>query len=131
MIHMYQYILSVLLFAENIWENHVLKFLPIYKQHIFNAKTLCIVHLSSSSCAMSVADIIDHGLPILSVASTDELIVRGFFPSYLVIQTVYFLHCLPLLLVPHIFPNNMYFSNPSALFIGSNNCSCLFLVVFE
>ena len=36
---------------------------------------------SSSSCARSVADIGDHGLPILSVVSYhDELIVARFFP---------------------------------------------------
>ena len=44
---------------------------------------------SSTSCARSVADIGDHGLPILSVVSSpDELIVGIFFPSYEVIQTV-------------------------------------------
>ena len=44
---------------------------------------------SSSSCARSVADIGDHGLPILSVISYhDELIVARFIPCYKVIQTV-------------------------------------------
>ena len=44
---------------------------------------------SSSSCARTVADIGDHGLPILSVVSSpDELIAGRFFPCYEVIQTV-------------------------------------------
>ena len=43
----------------------------------------------SSSCARSVADIGDHGLPILSVVSSpDELIVGRFCSCYKVIQTV-------------------------------------------
>ena len=38
---------------------------------------------SSSSCARSVADIGDHGLPILSVVSSpDELFVGRFFSCY-------------------------------------------------
>ena len=44
---------------------------------------------SSSSCARTVADIGDHGLPILYVVSSlGELIAGRFFPSYEVIQTV-------------------------------------------
>ena len=43
---------------------------------------------TSSSCARSVADIGEHGLPILSVISSTELIVGGFFSLYTVIQTV-------------------------------------------
>ena len=44
---------------------------------------------SSSSCARTVADIGDHGLPILYVVSSlDDLIAGRFFPSYEVIQTV-------------------------------------------
>ena len=40
-----------------------------------------IISSSSSSCATSVADIGDHGLPTLSVVSSpDELIVGRFFP---------------------------------------------------
>ena len=70
---------------------------------------------SSSSCAMTVADIGDHGLPILSVVSSpDEPIVGRVFPCYEVIQTVYFVRCLPLLLVPQISPLKICFSIPSA-----------------
>ena len=44
---------------------------------------------SLSSCARTVADIGDHGLPILSVVSSpDELIAGRFFPCDEVIQTV-------------------------------------------
>ena len=49
----------------------------------------CTSSSSSSSCARTVADIGDHGLPILSVVSSpDELIAGRFFPCYEVIQTV-------------------------------------------
>ena len=44
---------------------------------------------SSPSCARSVADICDHGLPTLSVVSSpDELIVGRFFSCYVILQTV-------------------------------------------
>ena len=87
---------------------------------------------SSSSCARSVADISDHGLPTLSVVSyPDELIVGGFFSCYEIIQTVCVFCCLPLLLVPQIFPLNICFSSPSALFICPKKCSCLFLMVLR
>ena len=44
---------------------------------------------------------------------------------------MYFVRCLPLLLVPQIFPLNICFSSPSALFISPINCSCLFLIVLS
>ena len=40
--------------------------------------------------------------------------------------SVYFVRCLPLLLVPQIFQLNICFSSPSTLFICQKNCSCLF-----
>ena len=44
---------------------------------------------SSSSCARSVEDIGDHGLPTLSVISSpDELVVWRFFSCYEIIHTV-------------------------------------------
>ena len=45
--------------------------------------------------------------------------------------SVYFVRCLPLLLLPKIYPLNIYFSIPSSLFICPKNCSCLFLVVLS
>ena len=42
--------------------------------------------------------------------------------------TVYFVRCLPLLLIPQIFPLNICFFSPSALFL---NCRCLFLMVLS
>ena len=55
-----------------------------------------LISSSSSSCANYVADIGDHGLPILSVVSSpDELIVGRFFSSYEIIQTVCVLCALP------------------------------------
>ena len=75
------------------------------------------------TCARSVADIGDHGLPILSVVSSlDELIVGRFFSGYKVIQTVYFLRCLPL---------NICFSIPPGLFKCPKSCFCLFLMVLS
>ena len=59
----------------------------------FNSGTLNVRGfrvLPSSLCARSVADIGDHGLPILSVVtSPDELIIERFFYRYEVIQTIY------------------------------------------
>ena len=85
---------------------------------------------SSSSGIRSVADIDDHGgLPILSVVSSlEELTVGIIFSYYKVIQTlsVCFERQLPLILVPHIFPLNICFSSPSALFIGPENCIVFF-----
>ena len=40
--------------------------------------------------------------------------------------SVYFGQCIPLLLVPQIYPPNICFSNPSALFICPKTCSCHF-----
>ena len=70
--------------------------------------------------ARSVADIGDHGLPILSVVSSlDELIFRRFFLVMKLLRlSVYLVRCLPLLLVPQIFPLNICFSSSSALFIS-------------
>ena len=57
--------------------------------------------------------------------------VGRFFSRYKVIQTVYFVRCLPLLLVPQICPLNICFSLPSALFRCPKKCSCLFLMVLR
>ena len=59
---------------------------------------------SSSSCARSVADIGDHGLPILSVISYhDELIVGRFLVTKLFRLSVHFVRCLPLFPLYSIF----------------------------
>ena len=101
--------------------------LETIERYIFNIRSSS----SSTSCARSVADIGDHGLPTLSVVSShDELIVGRFFSCYEIIQTVC-VFCLPLLLVPHIFPLNICFSSPLHLFICPKNCSCLFLMVLS
>ena len=44
---------------------------------------------------------------------------------------MYFVHRLPLLLVPQIFPLNICYSSPSALFICPKNCGCPFLMVLS
>ena len=84
---------------------------------------------SSSSCARSVADIGDHGLPILSVVSYhDELIVARFFPCYEVIQTV----CVFCALSSSASsPLNICFFSPSALFIRPKIEVVFFLIVLS
>ena len=46
-------------------------------------------------------------------------------------MSVYFLCCLPLLLVPQIFSLNVCLSSPSALFICPQTCSCLFRMILS
>ena len=88
---------------------------------------------STSSCARTVTDIGDHGLPTLSVVSSpDELIVGRFFPCYEIIQTV----CIFCALSSSAFgttnlSTQNFFSSPSALFICPKKCSCLFLMVLN
>ena len=95
--------------------------------------TVRLVQSSSSSCARPVADIGDHVLPILSVVSSlDGLIVGRFFSCYKVIQTVcVFCALSSFAFGTQIFPLNICFSCPSALFICPKNCSCLFLMVLS
>ena len=83
---------------------------------------------SSSSCARSVADIGDHGLPILSVISYDELIVARLFPCYKIIQTV----CVFCALSSSASsPLNICLSSPSALFICPKIENVFFLIVLS
>ena len=83
--------------------------------------------LSSSSCARSVVDIGNHGLPSLSVVSSpDELVDGRFFSCCEIIQTVCIL-CVVVLYFCYIFPLDICFSSPSALFICPKNCN-LFLM---
>ena len=85
--------------------------------------------LFSSSCARSVADIGDHGLPILSVVSYhDELIVARFIPCYKVIQTVCAFCALS---SSASSPFNICFSSPSAQFIYPKIEVVLFLIVLS
>ena len=63
-----------------------------------------------------------HQFPLMS-----SLLVH----SFLIIQTVYFVRYLPLLLVSQIFPLNICFSSPSALFICPKNYTCPFLMVLS
>ena len=63
-----------------------------------------------------------------SVLLMSSLSGDSFLVTYLFRLSVYFDRCLPLLLVPQIFPLNICFSSPSALFICPQNCSCLFLM---
>ena len=64
-----------------------------------------------------------------SVLLMSSLLGDSFLVTKLFRLPVYFMHCLPLLLVPQIFPLHIYFSSPSALFISQKNFSCLFLMV--
>ena len=67
-----------------------------------------------------------HSLLLMS-----SLLGNSFLVTKLFILSVYFVCCLSLLLVPQIFPLNICFSSPSALFIYQKNCSCLFLMVLS
>ena len=60
-----------------------------------------------------------------------SLLGDSFLVTKLFRLSVYFVPCLPLLLVPQIFPLNICFISPSALFICQKNCSCLFLIVLS
>ena len=66
-----------------------------------------------------------------SVLLMSSLLRDSFLVTKLFRLSVYFVHCLPLLLVPQIFPLNICFSSPSALFICPKNCSYLFLMVLS
>ena len=68
---------------------------------------------------------------LLSVLLMSSLLGDSFLVTKLFRLPVYFVHCLPLLLVPQIFPLNIYFSIPSALFICPKICSCLSLMVLS
>ena len=84
---------------------------------------------SSSSCARSVADIGDHGLPILSVISYhDELIVARFIPCYKVIQTVCAFCALSSSVSSLL---NICLSSSSAQFIYPKTEVVLFLIVLS
>ena len=64
-----------------------------------------------------------------SVLLMSSLLGDSFLVTKLFKLSVYFVHCLPLLLVQTFPLNIIYFSSPSALFIFPKNCSCLFLMV--
>ena len=68
-----------------------------------------------------------------SVIMMSSLLGDSFLVLKLFRLSVYFVRCLPLLLIPQIFPLNInfVFSSPSALFICPQNCSCLFLMVLS
>ena len=66
-----------------------------------------------------------------SVLLMSSLLGKSFLVKMIFRLSLYFLRCLPLLLVPQIFPLNICFSIPSALFICPKNCSCLFLMVLS
>ena len=101
--------------------------------HTLMKLMLKIYITSSSSCARSLADIGDHGLPIplSSVLLISSLLGDYFLVTKLLSIFVYFVRFLPLLLVPQISPLKICFSSPSALFICPKNCSCLFLMVLS
>ena len=62
-------------------------------------------------------------VPLMSSLLRDFFLVTKLFRL-----SVYFVRCLPMLLVPKIFPLNICFSSPSALLICPKNCNCLFLM---
>ena len=66
-----------------------------------------------------------------SVLLMSSLLGDSFLVTKLFILSVYFVRCLPLLLVPQFFPPNICFSSPSALFICTQKFSCLSLMVLS
>ena len=66
-----------------------------------------------------------------SVLLISSLLGDSFLVMKLFRLSLYFVRCLPLILVPQIFPLNIYFSSQSALFICPKKCSCLFLIVLS
>ena len=68
---------------------------------------------------------------VSSVLLMSSLLGYSFLVTKLFRLSVYFMRCLPLLFVPQIFPLNICFSSPSALFVYPKNCSCLFLMVLS
>ena len=66
-----------------------------------------------------------------SVLLMSSLLGDSFLVTKLFRLSVYFVRCLSLLLVQQIFPLNISFSSPSALFICPKNSFCLFLMVLS
>ena len=77
-----------------------------------------------------VAAIIAFQSSLSSVLLMSSLLGDSFLVSKLLRLSVYFVRCLPLLLIPQIFPPNLCFSSTSAQFVCRKNCSCRFLMVF-
>ena len=69
--------------------------------------------------------------PSLSSVVLMSSLLRDSFCSVIIQAVSVFGRCLPLLLVPHIFPLNICFSSPHALFICPKSCSCLLLMVLS
>ena len=66
-----------------------------------------------------------------SILLISSLLGDSFHVTELLQLSVYFVRCLPLLLVTEIFPLYSCFSSPPALFICPKNCSCLFLMILS
>ena len=66
-----------------------------------------------------------------SVLLMSSLLGGSFLVTRLFRLSVYFVRCLLLLLVSQIFPLNICFSSPSALFICPKDFSCLFRMVLS
>ena len=66
-----------------------------------------------------------------SILLISSLLGDSFHVTELLRLSVYFVRCLPLLLVTEIFPLYSCFSSPPALFICPKNCSCLFLMILS
>ena len=98
-------------------------------------KTLAVLDTvsSSSSCARSLQTQATMALrsSLSSFLLMSSLLGYSFLVTKLFRLSVYFVRCLPLLLISQIFPLNNCLSSPSALFIRPKNCSCLFSNGFE
>ena len=77
---------------------------------------------------LQTSEIVAFQPSLSSVLLMSSLMGDSFLVTKLFRLSVYFVRCRPLLLVPQIFPLNICFSSPSALFICPKNCSYLFLM---
>ena len=66
-----------------------------------------------------------------SVLLMSSLLGYSFLVRKLFRLSVYFVRCLPVLLVPQISPLYFCFSSASAMFICPKNCSCPFLIALS
>ena len=66
-----------------------------------------------------------------SILLMSSLLGNSFLVTKLFRLSVYFVRCLPLLLVPQISPLNICFSTTTALFRCPKNYGCLFLMVLS
>ena len=86
------------------------------------------VHHASGPSQTSAIIVFNYFLSSVLLMS---LLLDSFLVTLSFRLPVYFMRCLPRLLVPQIFPPNICFLNQSALCMCPKNCSWLFLMVLS